>query len=384
MKIANTTTFLQTIREFSILMVMLAGFVCANIDTAIAAETKTIRVSYLSPSIERPFWYDSLAVMRAAAKNLGIELDVTISGDANYRLNRDGRAVLNTDKKPDYFVSGFWDDVTHDLLTIAEKRGIKTVLFNTPISETETDRVGHPGEKFKNWILHLNPDEVTGSYQLMNFLLAQSEPGTETSGVIGLGGNPEATVSLSRTSGFRRALQSADGYELLEFVHCNWRRVLAAKMMRQYLQSYPQIRLVWADSDSMALGAIDAIRQAGKTPGEDILIGGFDWSPEALQAIKMKRMAATMGGHILEAAWSLILIYDYHHGIDLRVDPGVEMQTQLELITGENVDEYISFLAKPDWHQVDFRQFSKVHNKSLEKYNFSFKAIAAQLRQNEH
>jgi hypothetical protein len=50
------------------------------------------------------------------------------------------------------------------------------------------------------------------------------------------------------------------------------------------------------------------------------------------------------------------------------------------LITGENVDDHISFLAKPDWNKVDFRQFSKVHNKSLEKYDFSFKAIAAQFQ----
>jgi ABC-type sugar transport system substrate-binding protein len=343
-----------------------------------------IKVTYLSPGIERQFWHDSIDIMQAAANDLGIDLKVVISSDANYRVNRDGRAALNAAEKPDYFVSGYWRDVTVALLKIAETKNIKTVLFNAPIAEAEKKPISRPRKNFKNWILHLRPDDTTGSYELTQYLLTQAQQNAategETPGIIALSGNPEATVAVSRNLGFRSALHTFAGFKLLEFVYCDWKKDLAEKMTQQYLQAHPQIKVIWTASDSMALGAINAIQQSGKTPGKDILTGGFDWSLEALQAIKTKEIAASMGGHILEAAWSMILIHDYHHGIDIADDPGTEVLTQLEMITAENVEHYLPILTNPYWNDVDFKQFSKVYNKSLKKYDFSFKAIAAQLQ----
>jgi hypothetical protein len=53
----------------------------------------------------------------------------------------------------------------------------------------------------------------------------------------------------------------------------------------------------------------------------------------------------------------------------------------MQMVTAENAEHYIQLLSHPDWSRIDFKQFSKVYNKSLAKYDFSFETIAKQLKQ---
>jgi ribose transport system substrate-binding protein len=51
------------------------------------------------------------------------------------------------------------------------------------------------------------------------------------------------------------------------------------------LQSHPDATAVYAHNDEMALGAIAAIRAAGKVPGQDIKVVSIDGSRDALTAV---------------------------------------------------------------------------------------------------
>jgi ribose transport system substrate-binding protein len=55
--------------------------------------------------------------------------------------------------------------------------------------------------------------------------------------------------------------------------------------MEQLLQSNPDLTAVYAHNDEMALGAVQAIRDAGKTPGKDIKIVSIDGTEGAVQAL---------------------------------------------------------------------------------------------------
>src|SRR3712207_8838378 len=48
------------------------------------------------------------------------------------------------------------------------------------------------------------------------------------------------------------------------------------QVMEAFLQSQPDIDVVYAHNDDMALGAIEAIEAAGKKPGQDIRIISVD------------------------------------------------------------------------------------------------------------
>jgi ribose transport system substrate-binding protein len=65
--------------------------------------------------------------------------------------------------------------------------------------------------------------------------------------------------------------------------------------MQNLLQAHPDIDVVFACNDLMALGAMEAVTAAGKT--EQIKIIGFDAVEEVRQEIKQGNMAASIAQH---------------------------------------------------------------------------------------
>src|SRR3712207_1569496 len=57
------------------------------------------------------------------------------------------------------------------------------------------------------------------------------------------------------------------------------------QVMEAFLQSQPDIDVVYAHNDDMALGAIEAIEAAGKKPGQDIRIISVDAVKDGMQAL---------------------------------------------------------------------------------------------------
>ncbi len=55
--------------------------------------------------------------------------------------------------------------------------------------------------------------------------------------------------------------------------------------MEQLIQSNPDINAVYAENDEMALGAIQALKDAGKDPGQDVKVVAIDGTRQAVQAI---------------------------------------------------------------------------------------------------
>lgn len=83
-----------------------------------------------------------------------------------------------------------------------------------------------------------------------------------------IAGYPEATIIRSQTAEFTRS----KGKEVME-------------TMLKAENSGAGICAVWAHNDEMAIGAALAIREAGKDPGEDILIVSVDAIPDIFKAM---------------------------------------------------------------------------------------------------
>ena len=72
----------------------------------------------------------------------------------------------------------------------------------------------------------------------------------------------------------------------------NWERDQGFNVFQNMLQAHPDIDTVFAASDLMALGAIEAIAAAGKTG--KIRVVGFDALDDAKKAIEAGTMAASV------------------------------------------------------------------------------------------
>ena len=64
----------------------------------------------------------------------------------------------------------------------------------------------------------------------------------------------------------------------------NWDRTQGYNKMQSIIQANPEIDAVISGNDEMALGAIAALKEAGELEG--VIVGGFDGSPDAVDAIK--------------------------------------------------------------------------------------------------
>jgi len=110
--------------------------------------------------------------------------------------------------------------------------------------------------------------------------------------VVVLEGIPGHETGDERLRGFREVIAKSPGIKIVASQPANWERDQGFNVFQNILQANPNVNGLFACSDLMALGAMEAIAAAGKT-GKIVVIG-FDALPEAREAIKKGAMAATV------------------------------------------------------------------------------------------
>ena len=120
----------------------------------------------------------------------------------------------------------------------------------------------------------------------------------KTYGVAILEGTVGSSAATNRSAGWDEALKASenkDKYEILAHQTGEFTRQKGKEVMESYLKTYKdQIDVLFSQNDDMALGAIQAIEDAGLKPGEDIIIVGCDSVKDALTAIKDGKMNASI------------------------------------------------------------------------------------------
>jgi ribose transport system substrate-binding protein len=146
-----------------------------------------------------------------------------------------------------------------------------------------------------------------------------------------LEGIPGHETGDSRMRGFRDAVKDAPGVTIVASQPANWERDQGFNVFQNMLQAHPDIDSVFACSDLMALGAIEAIAAAHRTGS--IRVIGFDALDDARKAIAAGTMEASvaqfpaeMGRAAVESAVKVI------RGETLPADINVK----LALVTKDN------------------------------------------------
>jgi simple sugar transport system substrate-binding protein len=118
--------------------------------------------------------------------------------------------------------------------------------------------------------------------------------GDEQINAVVLEGTTGATAATERTNGINEALKNFPNIKVIASQTGNFTRAEGQPVMESFLKAYPDIDLVLAENDDMAMGAIEAIKAAGKVPGKDIIIVGCDSVKTAFEAIVAGEMNATI------------------------------------------------------------------------------------------
>lgn len=120
----------------------------------------------------------------------------------------------------------------------------------------------------------------------------------------GMDGKPINIVQLEGTTGSAPAIDRAKGFATVVAKNPNWKvsrtqtgnfTVDGGKaVMEAFLKADKGIQVVYAHNDGMALGAIQAIKEAGLKPGKDIIIIGVDAVKGAFNAMVAGEMNASI------------------------------------------------------------------------------------------
>ncbi|MDI6834467.1 MAG: substrate-binding domain-containing protein [Rhizobiaceae bacterium] len=124
---------------------------------------------------------------------------------------------------------------------------------------------------------------VAGEY------IAKNTPDAEVVVIRGL----PIPIDQQRQDGFDEGIKGSN-VKILDRQFGNWNRDDAFKVMQDYLTKYPKIDVVWCQDDDMAVGAIQAIKEAGLKPGTDILVVSIDAVPDIFLAMAAGEANATV------------------------------------------------------------------------------------------
>jgi len=113
--------------------------------------------------------------------------------------------------------------------------------------------------------------------------------------VVELQGTTGAAPALDRQQGFMEVLSKNRGIRLVKTQSADFTRAKGKEVMEAFLKAKgDEITAVYAHNDDMALGAIQAIEEAGKKPGKDILVVSIDGVRAAFEAMVEGKLNATV------------------------------------------------------------------------------------------
>ena len=120
----------------------------------------------------------------------------------------------------------------------------------------------------------------------------KDKPGTKEVLVITL--HPGVAVGIPRLKGFVDELKKHPDFKIVGELNGNDTVQQGYQVTQNTLSANPNLAGIYACNDPEAIGAVQALKAAGKNGVKDVFVVGFNGDPPALELIKSGEMAATI------------------------------------------------------------------------------------------
>ena len=149
-----------------------------------------------------------------------------------------------------------------------------------------------------------------------------------------LQGDPANEAAQLRTKGCKDVAESL-GMKVVKEQAGNWYRDKGLSITENWIQSGEKIDVICANNDEMALGAIQALKNAGKL--KDVKVGGVDATADALRAMKAGELSVSVFQDAKgQGAGGVDTIIKSYNG---ETNPGF-VNVPYELVTPDNMADY--------------------------------------------
>ena len=227
-------------------------------------------------------------------------------------------------------VTSGWEPVLQE----AVEAGIPVILADRTIDATPTS-----GELYVSFIgSNFIQEGVNAGNWLVRELKAKY--GDASGEVFELVGTVGAAPAIDRKKGFEQVLASNPGLKIVMSQSGDFTRAKGKEVMEAFIKSpewaAANRKIIFSHNDDMALGAIQALEEAGINPGTETLIIGVDAIADAFEAIAQGKMHCTVecnpligpqffdmcetlvkGGELPKIVYSIEGTYDYYNAAAL-------------------------------------------------------------------
>lgn len=334
-------------------------------------------VVFINPGrADEPFWRSVTRFMQPAAQQLDIELEVLYADRDHWKMVDLARQVAGRSVKPDYLMIVNEKLTGGEMLKVADKAHIKTLLAFSKFEGPQAGEFGQPRQKYRHWLGSIIPNatdagRLTAEELVRQARLLRTVADDGKVHVVAIGGDKATPTGVKRLQGAVNALSADPSVVLEQVVYGQWEQARAKEQAAALLLRYPKVNAFWVASDLMAYGAIEAAEEAGHRPGIDLIFSAINNSPDVMNARLQGRISSLAGGHFTAGAWGLVMLYDYHHGKDFAKE-GLELRVPLFTLFDElQAQRFLTRFGEEDFSAVDFRQFSKHLRPRLHRYQFS-------------
>ncbi|EGT3615884.1 ribose ABC transporter substrate-binding protein RbsB [Clostridium perfringens] len=137
---------------------------------------------------------------------------------------------------------------------------------------------------------HIASDNVKGGEMAAEYVLDKFKDEKGPINVVEIQGIPGASATRDRGEGFHNIMDKNDKFDFVSIQAADFDRQKGLQVMENIIQANPDIQVVFAHNDEMALGAVKAI----KASGINAMVIGFDGNDDAKDSIDTNEMTATI------------------------------------------------------------------------------------------
>lgn len=303
-----------------ILLVALAFAGCSS------KQSTSKLIAIIIPSNDNPFFKAEADVASARARELGYQVSVNSHDDDAHKQDQlVDLAIAN--KAAAIILDNAGADASVAAVRKAKAAGIPSFLIDREINEQ--------GVAVSQIVSNNYQGATLGAQEFVRLL-------GEKGNYIELVGRESDTNAGVRTRGFHDVLDKYDALKEVGRQSANWSQTEGFDKVQTMIQANHNLQGVIAGNDTMALGAVAALKAAGLTR---VVVVGFDGSPDAINSI----MAGGMKATVLQPAATIARMAVDQAAQYLKTGSTGQPEKQLidcVLVTPANADQFNNFAQK--------------------------------------
>jgi galactofuranose transport system substrate-binding protein len=255
-----------------LLKLLAGGFAVTATLLVSAADQKQLKIGFAQTGAESAWRTANSESMKAEAAKRGIDLKFS---DGQGKQENQIRAIDSfVTQGVDYIVLAplvetGWDPV----LRKARRAGIPVIITDRSIQTADESL----------YACFIGSDFFAEG-RLAADWLAKKVNGTGR--IVELQGTPGSAPANDRRKAFAEGIAKYPGLKVIDSQSGDFRRTGGKEVMEAFIKKHGRnIDILYAHNDDMALGAVQAIEEAGLKPGQDIIIVSIDAVREGVQAV---------------------------------------------------------------------------------------------------